>query len=112
MADYFAADDSGILGSVRFNGEYYEPSEITEYYEGEQFQNSLKKRAESIGAEDIKSVAAVFYVSGAPVLLFADAVSYHGKWYICTVGGNLSVLMNIQSALCGMVPMSTLEGEG
>ena len=103
--DLFVSDDTSILDSIEFKGEFISPSALSDLYDSENNQEIMKKQLAPFAGEDITSVAARFYCDGYPVLITADAIMYNGRWYLNSMSGNIGSLMGISSYLQGIIPL-------
>ena len=105
LDNLFVSDDTGILDSIVFNDEFYDPALLSDHYSEERNRENLKKQMATIGAEDYTCVVAKFYSNGKPVVIMADAVKYDGRWYLCNMGGNIGALLGLSSYVYGMIPL-------
>ena len=103
--DLFISDDAGILETIEFNGEFYDPGKLSKNYSAEQNRKYRRRQAEYMGAEDLVSVAAKFYSNTEPVVIMADAVRYDGRWYLSSMSGNIGSLLGLTHYVYGMLPL-------
>ena len=111
LQELFVSDDIEILGTIEFNDEFFDPTELSGNYGSEINLEFMKKQAAVIGAEDLVSVAAKFYCDGSPVIVTADAVEYNGRWYLNTLSGNIGNLLALNSYIAGTLPLK-YDAEG
>ena len=104
VEDLFTMDDSPYLSDIRFENEFIDPAEFTEYYMKEPNQMALQRRAAAMGAEEIVAVVGKFYCSGKPVLFMPDAVKLEGKWYLLNALGTIPMIMNMSTYTYGTLP--------
>ena len=67
------------------------------------------KKADSYGAEGIKSMALTFSVDGMKCILCMDTIRYNGKWYNLVPLGNLVLLMDLNITSGGICVSSDQE---
>ncbi len=108
----FIPSNADLLGSIRFEGEYYSPALLSDHYMNMYNLENLKRQAEQVGAQGMTSVAAKFYCNDRPYLIAMDAVQYGTKWYLYSGIGNLANLLNIDAYKQGLIPLDTLMEEG
>ena len=84
---------------------------MSETYFSEENQQNLKKQAELLNADEIRSVGVHLEASGCEYLLCVDTVRYQNRWYILQSQGNLANLMGIGAQMAGMkeIPAEELE---
>lgn len=108
----FIPSNADLLGSIRFEGEFYSPALLSDHYMNMYNLENLKRQAEQAGAQGMTSVAAKFYCNDRPYLIAMDAVQYGTKWYLYSGIGNLANLLNIDAYKQGLMPLDTLMEEG
>ena len=108
----FIPSNTDLLGSIRFEGEYYSPALLSDHYMNMYNLENLKRQAEQVGAQGISSVAAKFYCNDRPYLIAMDAIQYGTKWYLYSGTGNLAILLNMDTFKQGLIPLDTLMEEG
>ena len=80
------------------------PNQLSEMYDGEKNQEQLVSLAEICGADELRSVAALFTVDGKGYYLCCDALQYGDQWYLHKLGGSISSLLLIDQWAGGITP--------
>ncbi|NNJ28496.1 hypothetical protein [Lacrimispora defluvii] len=96
------------LSSIKALG-YISPEKMSETYGASEFQDIRLRRMKAYGADDIESIAAVFELNGARYIICIDTVKYKDSWYIRELGGELSLLLGIDSRYAGIIRTEFLE---
>lgn len=88
--------------SIKILG-YISPEKMSESYGSNDFQDIKLRRMKAYGADDIESIAAVFELNDARYIICIDTVKYKDRWYIRELGGELSLLLGIDSTYAGII---------
>lgn len=100
----FKAPDFGTLNVLRFTP----PEEISELYVLEVNQENIKKQTVPYGADEVRSVIAVFALDDKVGAFCCDAARYGDRWFIHKPGGNIGNLIGI-SPMTGGIVAGTVE---
>jgi len=65
---------------------------------------NMQRQANTIGADQLKSMVVAFELNRSTYLLTADVANYDGRWYIASFGGNIGALLGISVGTQGIVP--------
>ena len=87
--------DLSVLG-------FLPPEQLSELYASERNQENIKAQIAPFGAEESRSVIAVFTVGDRLGALFCDAARYGDKWFIHNAHGNAAMLVGLPAASYGM----------
>ena len=68
------------------------PDELDEQYNSEHNRQVIERKMGIFGAQGLDSVVARVEINRNKCLFCFDAVRYNDKWYIHSIGGNISVL--------------------
>ena len=90
------------FSSIKILG-YISPEKLSESYGSSDFQEIKLSRMKAYGADDIESIAAAFELNGARYIICIDTVKYKDRWYIRELGGELSLLLGINSRYAGII---------
>lgn len=93
------AIDFSTLEVLYFNP----PEEIAEMYGSEKNQANLHAQATCYGADELRSVVAVFVVDGKLGALCCDTIRYGDQWYMFRSNGNIAALIGLSADTGGMV---------
>ena len=85
--------------------EYIAPDDLSELYSLEINQQTIQNSAASHGADEITSVAARVKIDGNDYLFCFETVCYNGDWYLLSLGGNLSLLLEVPVLSSGILPL-------
>ncbi|MTK06678.1 MAG: hypothetical protein F8N38_06310 [Hungatella sp.] len=94
--------------SIKILG-YISPEKMSESYGSNDFQDIKLRRLKAYGADDIESIAAVLELNGTRYVICIDTVKYEDRWYIRELGGELSLLLGIDSRYAGIIRADYLE---
>lgn len=105
----FVSDDEPYFSQFHFDGEFVSPALLSPSYASENTQKNMKEQAAVVDADDMESVAAIFYSGNRAYFLGMDAAKFEDRWYLLNAGGYISALLNISSFQYGMAPLDDLE---
>ncbi len=94
--------------SIKILG-YISPEKMSESYGSNDFQDIELRKMKAYGADDIESIGAVFELNGARYIICIDTVKYENRWFIRELGGELSLLLGIDSRYAGIMRADYLE---
>ena len=101
----FGAMDFGTLDVLLFV-----PSEVlSEHYASEGNQENLKRQIAPTGADEVRSVVAVFTVSNKACALLCDVMRYGDRWFMFKPIGNIASLLGLDPITGGVISMSKRE---
>lgn len=101
----FVSDDTAYFSDIRFEGEFFDPSIFNSVYDSEKNRANMMKQAATVNANDMTSVVAKLYSGNREYLLAMDVARFDDKWYVCNAQGNISIILDINSHLYGMIPL-------
>ena len=104
IEEAFDAVDFDTLTFLRFTP----PEEASEFYASERNQENIKAQIAPYGAEEARSVIALFMVDEHFCALTCDAIRYGDRWYMHQPGGNIAALARL-NAPYGMISVSKDE---
>lgn len=104
LDDALGAVDFSTLEVLRF----IPPGAIAEMYATEANQKNLRAQSAVYGADEARSVVAVFTVDGKAGALCCDVMRYGDQWYMFRCNGNIGVLIGL-SAFTGGVAAIDLD---
>ena len=107
--EMFGVSDDDILGSIRFDNEFYSPAILSRNFMLVTNLMNLKKQAAMVNAQGITSLAARFTCNGKSYLLMMDALQFGTRWYLSAYSSNIANIMGISSYQRGLVLMDSLE---
>ncbi|WP_349672864.1 hypothetical protein [Lacrimispora sp.] len=82
---------------------YISPEKMSESYGSTDYQDIKLRSMKAYGADDIESIAAAFELNGVRYIICIDTVKYEDRWYIRELGGELSLLLGIDSRYAGII---------
>ena len=85
------------------------PEQITELYASETNQENLKKQIAPYGAEEARSVIAVFFVGENICALPCDAIRYEDRWFMHQPRGNIGALLGLDTSTGGIISVPQAE---
>lgn len=103
FARKLGAGSASVMKDFAFLG-FVDPALLSEHYLKDQNQKNLAKLTGIYGADELKSVAASISVEGKPHLFCCDAIRYGEKWYLCSLGGNIGILLGMDVYHGGLSP--------
>lgn len=90
--------------------EFVDPDLLTEgKYSAEFNQNTLERLRVVYGADEITDRAAVFTVGDEQYIVMPGLVKYGDRWFICSLQGNLSMILGIDTYRSGFCSTSPLR---
>jgi len=95
----FGAVDFGTLKFLRFTP----PELISEMYASERNQENIQAQVAPFGADEARSVVAVFLVDGRFGTLTCDVARYGDRWFMFKPGGNIGAMIGLSAQSAGMV---------
>lgn len=78
---------------------------FSQMYSSQRNQDNLARQALVYGGDEICSVALGLGIQGNPYVFFCDAIRYGQRWYVLRLGGNLGIMVGLNSSLGGMMPL-------
>lgn len=85
---------------------FVEPELISELYASERNQQNMKAQIAPYGAEEARSVVALFTIDDKLYVLCCDVMRYGDLWYIFRPGGNIGQLIGLSVTSRGMAAIS------
>jgi len=105
LEEAFGAVDFSTLKVLRFNP----PEAISELYTSETNQENIKRQIAPTGADEGRSVVAVFTVGDSVCVLACDVMRYGDRWYMYRVPGNIALLVRFSASGGGVVAVPIQE---
>lgn len=81
---------------------FIHPALLSEHYANTLNQENLAKQAKIYGADEVKSVVALFSIGKNTYTMCCDAVRYGDLWYMLSLGGNIGALLNLAPSTGGI----------
>ena len=101
----FGAIDFGTLNVLLF----VPPEFISELYASESNQENIKRQIAPTGADEARSVVAVFAVGSKACVLFCDVMRYEDRWFMLRAQGNIGNLLGLSWDTGGLIAVSRIE---
>ena len=101
----FGAVDYGTLDVLLF----VPPEVISDRYTSERNQEDIKRKMAPTGADEMRSVVAVFTVDNKNCALCCDVMRYGDRWFMCWSDGNIAQFMGLSPSTGGLAVLSTEE---
>ena len=101
----FGAVDFSTLNVLRFTP----PEEISELYASEHNQENIKRQTAPTGADEARSVVAVFTVADKFCALSCDVMRYGDRWFMYKPHGYIAAIMGLSVLTGGMVAVPIEE---
>lgn len=97
------AENTGSLSLETLTfGRFIPPESLSDVYESEMNQANIDRQKAIYGADEQKSVVAVFSVGSTLCALCCDAVRYGEKWYLLSMGGNIGNILGLRYSSGGI----------
>ena len=95
----FGAVDFSTLKFLRFTP----PEQISELYASERNQENIRAQIAPFGAEEARSVIALFIVDDKVCALTCDVMRYGDRWFMYKPSGNIGAMMGLSALTGGMI---------
>lgn len=98
LSDGYTAVDFSTLELLAF----IPPEEVNDVYSTEHSQKVIEAQSNIYGADEMRSVVAVFAVDGRMCALYCDVTRYDDLWYLCRANGFMGSLMGLRITTGGV----------
>lgn len=76
-------------------GDFLPPETVAPEIEIEKFQESFQSYRQALGANELRDMALELQLNGVDYLFCPQAVRYGDRWYLCSLHGNVAVLLGV-----------------
>lgn len=103
LSQFDGAELSGFETIV--HKEFLDPATLTERYESGQIRSMIAENQAIYGADELRSMAASIEIEGRDYLFCSNVMRYGDRWYLHTLGGYIGMLLAVDYAAGGIVPL-------